>query len=205
LNALGIHEPSSAYDVYALSLWLGTSYVATAQQLSITRTIPRRAGDAWSKIAPRRLKRGLAGRFVPDDMRNDVWWLDGRHSHERIEARPGDRVVLMLDEAPSTGYSWSIRDLPTDVRVVADSYEDDWEPELLTDAVRDQDDLDGGSHPRCFILEIDRNFPPGDGRITLSKGKEWTPGDQIDEFEVQLRVVPQLHGVQLPERELVLA
>jgi IrrE N-terminal-like domain len=206
LAALGIGAITGPYDVYALSLWLGTSYTATARQLSATRIVPYAVADQWAHIPPKTLKVGLAGEFVPDDLHNDVWWLDGRHSHEPIEARPGDRVVLMLDETPSTGYSWSVEALPTQIRVLADSYQDEWEPQTAADLGAINDQFDGGSHPRCFVLEIDPNATDeGVLEVALAKNRTWSANSQIDEFNLTIAVHPRLHGVQLPEQELALA
>ena len=205
LSALGIETISTPYEVYALSLWLGTSYTATARQLSATKVVRYEVADRWAHIPPKTLKNGLAGIFVPDDLRNDVWWLDGRRNHEPIEARPGDRVVLMLDETPSTGYSWSFAGLPADVRVLADSYDEDWEPETATAIGAQQGDVDGGSHPRCFVLELDSEISGGEHQLALSKGRAWTGGEAVDEFNLSIRVHPRLHGVQLAEQELALA
>lgn len=205
LSALGIESVSSPYDVYALSLWLGTSYTATARQLSSTKVISFAIADQWAHIPPRILKTSLAGQFVPDDLHNDVWLLDGRHNREPIEARAGDRVVLMLDETPSTGYSWAVGTLPSHIRVLADSYEDDWEPQTVRDASAESMDLDGGPHPRCFVLELDRDASAGEHQVALTKNQEWTKNPPVDEFSLRIRVNPRLHGVQLPEQELALA
>lgn len=205
LGALGIEAVSTPYDVYALSLWLGTSYTATARQLSSTKLVSYPLANRWARIPPRTLKASLAGDYVPDDLRNDVWLLDGRHTNEPIEARPGDRVVLVLDETPSAGYSWAFANLPAQVRVLADSYEDDWEPQPIGEESAEGMDLDGGSHPRCFVLELDRDGGGGEHQIALKKEREWSERGPVDEFSLRIRIHPRLHGVQLPEQDLALA
>jgi hypothetical protein len=203
LGELGISKPCDPLDVYALSLWLGTSYTATARQLAVTRLAGATEVDEWVKVQPRTLKEALAGELTPDDMRNDVWWLDARHNRNPIDARPGDRLVLTLDEIPSTGYSWRFSDLPADVRVLADSYEDTWEPEL-THPASTEEELVGGGHPRSMVLEIDPEAGGSVERLGMIKDQEWNPEPPSDEFELLVSITPPLTGVQVPEAELAL-
>jgi len=204
LTTLGLEHPTNPYEVYALSLWLGTSYTATALQLATTRIVSYQRATEWARIPPRAVKRAIAGDFAPDDLRNDVWWLDDGRHWEPIDARPGDRLVLMLDENPSTGYSWEFADLPSDVHLLADSYEVDWEPQLAQELAPIPPDLDGTPHPRCFVLEVIRESQAGEHRVKLVKERSWKPGDVVETVELVVRVNPPLHGVQLPELELAL-
>ena len=55
LRVLGIDEISSPFDVYALSLWLGTSYTATARQLGATRLLSMSQSIQWAQIPPRNI------------------------------------------------------------------------------------------------------------------------------------------------------
>jgi len=202
LQELGIKTLTSAYDVYALSLWLGTSYTATVRQLSATRLVSYPVAERWARIPPKAVKQSLAGEYAPDDLHNDVWWLDGRRSRLPIDARPGDRLVLTLDEIPSTGYSWEFTELPAQLHLLADSFETDWEPRLALDAEDRELDVDGQSHPRSFVLEIDPSSGRSEHRVDMVKERSWSAGDVADRFEMTVRVNPPLHGVQLPEREL---
>ncbi len=194
LQTIGVETPSSPYDVYALSLWLGTSYTATARQLATTRLVSRDLAEKWARIPPRTLKLGIAGDYAPDDLRNDVWWLTGNSLREPIEARPGDRLVLMLDETPSTGFSWEFRSLPSELRLLADSYKTHWEPQP---AMIDVDpDVDGAPHPRCFVLEVSPGLLDGEHQVGLVKERTWE-GKVVDEFQLRVRIKSSLHGVQL--------
>jgi predicted secreted protein len=204
LRELGISKPRDPLDVYALSLWLGTSYTATARQLAVTRLAGAAEVDAWVKVQPRTLKQALAGELTPDDMRNDVWWLDARHNRNPIDARPGDRLVLTLDEIPSAGYSWRFSDLPEGVRLLADSYEDNWEPEL-THPASTEEELVGGGHPRSMVLEIDPEARGSVERLGLVKDQEWDQTSPSDEFELLVSINPPLTGIQVPEAELALS
>jgi Zn-dependent peptidase ImmA (M78 family) len=204
LHELGIGpRPRDPLDVYALSLWLGTSYTATARQLAAVRLVDYGVAERWAKVQPRTVKQSLAGTMVPDDLRNDVWWLDARHHRQPIDARPGDRLVITLDEIPASGYTWRVAELPDEVRLLADSYVDAWEPELNAQPDGDTD-LVGGAQPRSLALEIDGDAQLGIHRLALTKEQPWRPGSTIDEFELLLSVNPPLHGIQVPEDELAL-
>lgn len=208
LHELGLDRPGDPFDVYALSLWLGTSYTATARQLAATRIIDRSVSDQWAKIPPARLKRALAGALVPDDLRNDVWWLHARHHRHPVDVRPGDRIVLALPENVSSGFSWRFTALPQDIRLLADSYEDEWEPQLTLSPDNAQDDADelvGSTVPRAFVLEVDAEAGAAMHHLALVKDQPWDPDPASDEFELLVSINPRLHGLQLPEADLALA
>jgi hypothetical protein len=207
LGELGIEQPRDPFDVYALSLWLGTSYTATARQLSTTKIVDKPTADQWSKIAPARLKRALAGELVPDDLRNDVWWLDARHHEHPVEARPGDRVVVTLPENASTGVSWHFTSLPDEVKLLADSFQGEWEPQLTLEREPADGDgeLAGAPSQRAFVLEVDPEAEAGLHHVALVKDLAWDPAPPSSQYELRVSVKPRLHGVQLRETELTIA
>ncbi|MGD9735945.1 MAG: ImmA/IrrE family metallo-endopeptidase [Solirubrobacterales bacterium] len=206
LKELGLgSRPSDPLDVYALSLWLGTSYTATARQLAAVRLVDYAESERWARVQPRTIKQALAGDMVPDDLHNDVWWLDARHHRHPIDARPGDRLVITLDEIPAAGYTWRVADQPPQLRLLADSYADAWEPDLTADAPSAADELVGGPHPRSLALEIDPDASLGVHRLALTKDQPWRAGSAVDEFELLLSINPPLRGIQVPEDELALA
>jgi Domain of unknown function (DUF955)./Chagasin family peptidase inhibitor I42. len=205
LADLGIASPKSPIDVYALSLWLGTSYTATARQLGTTRLATSGDVAAWIRIPPRDVKRALAGSLAPDDLRHDVWWLNERSRTHGVEARPGDRVVLTLDEIPSSGFVWRMLDLPAGVRVLADSAADDWEPALLDRDTSDESDYAGGAHPRSFLLEVEPAHDEIDTQLTFVKDRAWsTNTTPAERFSVSLTIHPPLHGLQVNASDLAL-
>lgn len=207
LAELGIDQPRDAFDAYALSLWLGTSYTATARQLATTRIVDEATADGWASIAPARLKQALAGELAPDDLHNDVWWLDARHHEHPVEARPGDRVVLTLPENASTGFSWHFTSLPHDVRLLADSFKDTWEPQLTLEAGQPEADgeLVGADNNRAFVLEVDPDAQAGIHRLALVKYQPWDSAPPSSQYELLVSIKPSLHGLQLPEAELAIA
>jgi len=205
LRDLGINRPSDPLDVYALSLWLGTSYTATARQLAAVRLVDSGDSARWAKVQPRTVKQALAGEMVPDDLHNDVWWLDARHHRQPIDARPGDRLIITLDEIPSSGYTWRFTEQPQVLRLLADSYTDSWEPALNAQSDEAEHELVGAPQPRSLALEIDPDASLGIHRLALTKDQPWQPGSSIDDFELLLSINPRLHGIQVPEDEMALA
>lgn len=202
MRDLGIAKPSRPLDVYALSLWLGTSYTATARQLANAKIVDGATADAWAKVTPASIKHQLAGTHVPDDLHNDVWWLDHDQKGSTLDARPGDRLVLTLRETPGSGFSWRITELPPFIRVLADSFEEPWDARA---ADASQTPAEGDTCPRSLVMEIDPNSELAMQPLRLTKDQPWDPGPASDEFELLVSVSPRQHGIQIPESELVLA
>lgn len=208
LRHLGIDRPRNPYDVYALSLWLGTSYTATARQLAVTRLVDQGEADSWSGIPPANLKRALAGELAPDDLRNDVWLLDQRDHLQPVDARPGDRIVLSLPEIASSGFSWRFAAKPEEMEVLADSYEQDWEPDFAMKSATGRElehgELAGHGSSRSFVLEIHPQASKGIEHLALEKSQAWDPGVGAEEFELLISVNTPLSGVQVGESQLAL-
>jgi Zn-dependent peptidase ImmA (M78 family) len=205
LTELDIERPRVALDVYALSLWLGTSYTATARHLPALRLATKARADEWAAIAPRELKHQLAGDLVPDDMQNDVWWLDERHNGLEIDTRPGDRLILTLREIPSSGISWRLTELPEGCEVVIDSFAEHFEPgtsEVHADI--DDPELAGQEVPRAFVLGFHTDAPQGEGALRLVEDAPWDDEPPGATFDLLLRVHPRLHGWMGTESELAL-
>ncbi len=208
LKHLGIGDPKDPYDVYALSLWLGTSYTATARQLAVTRLVDSQRADEWSSIPPADLKKALAGEMVPNDLRNDVWWLDARHHLQPVDARPGDRLVLTLPEIPSSGFSWRFTSMPEQMRLLSDSYNDHWEPDFAIEAKGEPQEPDpesaGGGQDRSFALEVSPEARLGVDHLALIKEQSWAKDHGGEWFELLISISTPLHGIQLSEEELAM-
>jgi hypothetical protein len=204
LADLGIGAPKDPIDVYALSLWLGTSYTATARQLATTRLADESDVARWARIPPKDVKQILAGRLTPDEIRQDVWWLDERARDHSIDARPGDRLVVTLGEIPSSGFMWRVAESPPEMRVIADSAVDEWEPGLFPPD--SPGEVAGGAHPRAFLLEVDPSAPASSASLVLLKDQSWDLNSPpVDRFEVSVAIRPRLYGVQLPPEALALS
>ena len=208
LRELGIVRPALPSDVYRLALWLGTSYAATAWHLSTVRLATESQAAMWVKTAPREIKKGLVGRFAPDNMRNDVWWLGERDSGHRIDARSGDRIVVTLDEIPTSGFSWRMADVSPGLDILADSDDDAWEPllSLSPESAGDDNDVTGGTLARSFLIDISAPATlTAELRLSLVCDRSWETGHTDDSrFDLSVHLTPALRGVQVDERELAL-
>ena len=121
--------------------------------------------------------------------------------------------MLSLDEIPSSGFSWRLAAAPQHIRLLADSYEDEWEPELSQgppaldsdDKEEGAEELVGGEHPRSFAFEVDPEAERSVHHLALIKDRPWEPERAGEEFELLVSINPPLHGIQVPESELALS
>lgn len=94
LADMGIAQPTTAAEVYLLSLLLGATYRATCRHLVNARIVSRAEADAWARVQPARLKRdAAAGHALDSTFDMDVWSLTGSGTFN-IEATVGDLLVL---------------------------------------------------------------------------------------------------------------
>ncbi len=203
LAELGIDTVASPLDVYSLSLWLGSSYTATARQLGTTRLITSAQADRWAQIAPKSLKSALAGPHIPDDLRNDVWWLDAEMGVRHIEARPGDRLVVTAAEFPSSGYAWRVASPLENLAVIADSFDENI---LSLGTTSDVDPELAGDHTRhAFVFEVGADPDRVLTDLELVLDQPWSPEPVSDRLALTVAVNPPLHGIQVPENEFRVA
>jgi len=211
LTRLGLTEPRHPLDVYALSLWLGTSYAATARQLGTTRLLSSFTANRWAALPPRELKAELSQGIQMPSYRNDVWWLDEHADGQPLDLRPGDRLVLNLPEDVSSGFTWHFATLPIPISVAADSFVNEWEPRFdsrwASDGVGSANldlELAGSAAPRAFVLDVSAQAEPGIYQLLLAYGREWEDRP-IRNFELLIAVMAPLKGIQLSEEELAVS
>jgi Zn-dependent peptidase ImmA (M78 family) len=199
LEQLDIKRPERPEDAYAIALRLGTSYQATVRHLPNLRLISDEQMRAWLKTPLSRVKLGLAEDAPPEDLRNDVWQLDKRDNHAGIAVRLGDRLVVELEDTPSTGYVWQ-PDFRDGVHVVADSFklpglQEDSDAYLTiesSDASHIPTEAEGSPH--IFVLEVSPEASPREHAIAFKRVRPWT-GDVADTFELQLDVLEPRRGI----------
>jgi predicted secreted protein len=85
---------------------------------------------------------------------------DLRRRSETIRAPVGD-VEVPLEESPTTGYRWTVVDLPPEVEVLGDEFRSPSGQRVA-----------GGSGTRVFRLRIAQ---PGTFTVTMHLGREWEP------------------------------
>lgn len=99
LDDLGLRKPTSASEVYQLSLMLGTTFRATCRHLANLRIVSQADADAWARAQPARLKREAslaAGLHLNSTLDVDVWDLRAL-ARGRVEASLGDILVVASD------------------------------------------------------------------------------------------------------------
>lgn len=112
LAQMRISNPTTAHEVYQLSLRLGTSYSTTARHLPSLRLADSTDASRWVSTAPGSLKRQLAGDALTSTRGVEVWDL-ALGAHASIRACEGDLLVL-----PPT---WEVIDQDGAADIVEDS------------------------------------------------------------------------------------
>lgn len=193
LRRLGIERLSDPADVYQLSLRMGTSYESTARHLVNARFCSTQLSKKWLQVEPAKLKREAAGAFLPDAMRNDVHLLGRLDDGTSQLVRAGDRVVVCLEEKPTTGYRWAFDPLPDFLNVIDDSY-------LPATAVASADEpfATGGLEKRRFVLGVGEPPATQGVALVLNERRAWQR-DPIARFQIEVSVeTTERFGV--PER-----
>jgi len=146
LSDMCIARPTSAAEVYLLSLLLGATYRATCRHLVNARIVSRAEGDAWAGAQPARLKRdAAAGHTLASTFDMDVWSLTGSGTFN-VEATVGDLLVLgEADAAVAEGLPGLSR-VADDARAMVFRCDVEGGPQLLAD------DVSGGS-TRLTVLD----------------------------------------------------
>ena len=89
-----------------------------------------------------------------------------------VAVRVGDRVVLRLADNPSTGYTWTLEDLPEGVQLIDDGYE------------RPDGALPGAASTRRFEFSV---AAPGRHRLRLVRARPGRSGaSEAGSFAVEL-------------------
>jgi predicted secreted protein len=186
MHDLAIADSPGPTDVYRLSLELGTSYLATAAHLYSLGRISRARWKELAKLAPKWIKQQFAV-HGPGDSWGDVWHVsDKERGHRHITPRPGDEIVIELDELPSSGYMWS-----TPAGGGFELAEFSFEQQNADDTT---DLVVGGHGRRRAVL---RATEPGEYQLEMEMRRPWLPaGQAIRKFSIQLSVQPNLVGYQ---------
>lgn len=98
--------------------------------------------------------------------------LDGDDTGRRIQAQPGDVLILRLDETPTSGYRWDLGDL--DPAVLAHAG-DEFSPASA--------DTVGGGGTRVFRFTV---IGPGTSPLKLVRRRPWAPDSIVEAFEATI-------------------
>lgn len=198
LSQLGIAKPSSPEDVYALALRLGTSYAATLRHLPNLRLLSDQHMREWLKQPLARVKVGLAEGAPPESLRNDVWHLTERDAGTAIAVRAGDRLVVALRDAPSTGYVWKA-DGADSLEVVVDSFAD---PAVLHLSEEPQEEGEGSHH--LFVLDVADITAGAREDLRLVRMRPWTE-DVAATYQVHVEILAPRLGFSERQMRLLAA
>jgi Zn-dependent peptidase ImmA (M78 family) len=95
LRVLGLTKPTSAADVYQLSLLMGTSYRTTLRHLSIIKLATTASVNKWAAMAPSTLKAQLdTSAPTPRSRRPDVYQIIEGYGSLNLSVEPGDRLIV---------------------------------------------------------------------------------------------------------------
>jgi Zn-dependent peptidase ImmA (M78 family)/predicted secreted protein len=122
LTQLSIPSEPTPEDAYRLSLALGTSYLATVAHLLTVKAISREHFKQLAAVPPKWIKSQVAA-HGPGDSWGDVWLVRESEGDVHLTPRPGDEIVVELNENPSTGHVWKLDHEPTQVRLVESNFE----------------------------------------------------------------------------------
>ena len=143
---LGIIKITTATEVYRNFPTFGNKPLSNSVPTAKPKFLSPEEFDEIASAIPAKIKRSL----LPDNglvnTRNDVWIVDEHDNGSEYIGRSGDRVVVALDEIPTSGRSW-IQESQADPTIVlrSDKYESS---EVVGDCVA------GGSVRRHFEFEI---------------------------------------------------
>lgn len=162
LNDLQISQLRSAEDAYALSLHLGTSYLATCYHLVSLRLIEWVEARDWATLSPRNIKR----KVIPslEELRADVWTVDVTRSWPMLTVKRGDYLV--------------VRRMPAATRFrLTSSQGEAWSPQIQLDA-GGQLDLFGNSTDGAVAIRVPDDLSSGLWRLVAEPTEVGLP--QID-------------------------
>ncbi len=113
LKVLGKAKPTSAADVYQLSLLLGTSYRTTLRHLSNLKLATSTSVNEWAAVAPSKLKANLdTSAPTPTSRRPDVFQIIDGYDSLFLSVEPGDRLIIpsylyALDRCRPSSNRWA--------------------------------------------------------------------------------------------------
>jgi Zn-dependent peptidase ImmA (M78 family)/predicted secreted protein len=172
--------PLKARQVYEVALELGVSYGAAVTQLVGQHILTVSAGQRLRKESPLALKTSLSG-VKPMNPWADVWILDESQEGRALSPRLQDEIHVTLQETPSTGYVWTVTDIPTTaVTLVDDQFEEADDEDVIGSA--------GRRHLRFRVAEA------GEGRIRLEKRRPWQVSGGVATFEATVNASRPLTG-----------
>ena len=101
-------ERLTSAEAYHFSLEMGVSYAAAVTHLAVLNKITWRVASELRGQEPKSIKAEIGRGTRPQNVHADVWDLDEHASGKTIHIRVNDELHILLPEAPSTGYIWTV-------------------------------------------------------------------------------------------------
>jgi len=140
-------------EAYHFSLELGASYAAVVNHLATLNKISWEVANELRGQEPKIIKAEIGLGTRPQDVHADVRALDEHDSGRIFHIRVNDELHILLPEAPSTGYIWTV-----DKTTIVD---------LRGDASAEDESANG-----AFLALVDEKFQPAahPGELRLGAG-----------------------------------
>lgn len=157
-------------DVYLLALRMGSSYLATVNQLHTLKLITRPFATKLRELTPKQIKQELNENESLG--RHDIWVLDEDWNGKEIFPALQDTIRIRLQEIPTSGYTWLPQEVSAGVQL-EDSYKEN----------DDQDEV-GGVQIHEFVAQLAENAQ--DSRVVLEKKRPWDEESKNADFSINI-------------------
>lgn len=113
--------------------------------------------------------------------------VDANQEFSELFITPGDQVLVMMVEAPSTGYWWRPPHLPPGIRLIQDSTQDQWNPGIIPMSTPNLEAV-GGTYLRVMLFVVDEEHGLDSLPTTLvleKKSVSWSE-EMIERKQIRL-------------------
>lgn len=187
-------------DVYELSIRMGASFDATARHLGNLKFGTSEEVKGWLDTPPKRIKQMLMRGATPSDWRRDVWNITAKDGNAVLCVSEGDRLVVALEEVPTSGYAWAWLNHVDAVASAGDGYSEQASDLPPSSQFSASEEAIGSPTIHWFALDVGVANSP---KVTLdfAKRRPWEDRGAAERFVVDVEVEHPRLGV----REDVLA
>lgn len=158
-------------DVYLLALRMGSSYLATVNQLHTLKMVTRPFAAKLRELKPKQIKQELNDNEGLG--RHDIWVLDEYWNGKEIFPGPQDTIRIRLQEIPTSGYTWLPQQVSAGVQLLDDSYKGE-----------DDGDEIGGVQIHEFVAQLAENAQ--DSKVVLEKKRPWDEESKSADFSINI-------------------
>ena len=162
-------------DVYLLALRMGSSYLATVNQLHTLKMISRPGAAKLRELKPKQIKQELNEKESLG--RHDIWVLNEYWNGKEIFPAPQDTIRIQLSEIPASGYTWLPREISAGVELVEDSYKGEGNGDEI-----------GGAQIHEFVAQLQENAE--NSKLVLQKKRAWDDESTTADFSIDIRPQP---------------